>query len=193
MLDNQRRLHELTGDAAWLGEAAETLKPVAALINRSPRGSGQAIAALYHLRIADPQRFNAAIPKAETGPVQVRVESSAVPLDANGLGEMAVVIEMKSPWHVALPGTEDVMPVRIASATPGIEVTPQWPKGKTFSDQLGSMQVLEGTSRVLVSVQRSDAAASSLELSVSWQACDDKVCLRPETRTFTVEVAEASN
>ena len=193
MLDNQRRLHELTADAAWLGEAADTLKPIAATLNRSPRGSGQAIAALHHLRTADPGRFNAAVPKAAKGPVEVGVDSKQVRLDTNGRGEITVVMQLKSPWHVALPGTKDVMPVRIASATPGIEVTPRWPQGKTYQDQMGSMQVLEGTARIPVTVMRSNAAEPTLELSVSWQACDDKICLRPETQTYVVELVDGGD
>ena len=193
MLDNQRRLHELTGDAVWLGEAAATLKPIAATLNRSPRGAGQAIAALHHLRGLDPDAFNGASAKTASGPVQVSVAQAQVQLDTDDRGQLSVVMQLKPPWHVALPGAEDVMPVRIASATPGIEVTPHWPEGTAYTDQLGSMRVLDGIARIPVAVFRSEVGVSALELTVSWQACDDKVCLRPETRTFLLQVAEASD
>jgi uncharacterized protein YyaL (SSP411 family) len=189
MLDNQRRLHDMTGDTAWLEAAAETLQPIASTLNRSPRGSGQAIAALHHLRAIDPTRFNAAAAEAPAGPVEVRVASKLVRLDSEGRGEIAVVLRMKPSWHVALPGTEKVLPARIASATPGIELTVQWPEGEAFEGPTGSIQVLDGTSRIPVTVTRTNASVSTLELSVSWQACDDTICLRPETRTFSIPVA----
>jgi len=188
MLDNQRRLHDLTGDAAWLEAAAETVKPIASTLNRSPTGSGQAIAALHHLRLADPAGFNAAAPAASTGPVEVTVGSSSVRLDAAGRGELTIVLRVKAPWHVALPGTENVLPARISSATPGITLSAQWPEGAAFKGPTGSMQVLDGTSRIPVTVTRTDANAIALTLSVSWQACDDTICLRPETRTFSIPV-----
>jgi uncharacterized protein YyaL (SSP411 family) len=188
MLDNQRQLHVLTQDVAWLTDAEATLRPIASTLNRSPRGAGQAIAALHHLRAADPARFHAAESAASDGPVDVLVATKSVQLNTEDRGNLTIVMRLKSPWHVALAGTENVMPVRIVSATPGVEVDVKWPEGKPYQDSMGSMQVLDGVNRISMSVVRTDAAVSAMKLSVSWQACDDSVCLQPETETYSVQL-----
>ena len=191
MLDNQRRLFEQTQDVHWLNDAAASLRPIASTLNRSPRGSGQAIAALHHLRVADPERFHAAKSTEPAGPVEVLVATKSVQLDADNRGNLTIVMRLKAPWHVALAGTEDVMPVRIASTTPGVDIDVQWPAGKPYQDSMGVMQVLDGVTRISMSVVRTDSAVSTMDLSVSWQACDDKVCLRPETQVYSVQLVKA--
>ena len=114
--------------------------------------------------------------------------TKSVQLNTEDRGNLTIVMRLKSPWHVALAGTENVMPVRIVSATPGVEVDVKWPEGKPYQDSMGSMQVLDGVNRISMSVVRTDAAVSAMKLSVSWQACDDSVCLQPETETYSVQL-----
>ncbi len=180
MLDNQRRLYELTGDPLWLDAAEATLGPAAQTINRSPRASAQAVAAVHHLRSADPGRFggDAAAP---AGPVTVRVEKAG-----DVAGAWHVVFDIKPPWHVSLPGGKGVMPMRIESRTSGVTVDIAWPEGSTFDGPGGSIQVLEREAVVPILVTSSQANGP-VSLAVSWQACDNSMCLRPQTRLLQLE------
>jgi hypothetical protein len=144
------------------------------------------------LRKIAPERFNAAAPSTPTGPVKVSVLPNAASLGADGTARLSVLFEMKSPWHVALPGAEGVIPMRIDSATPGVTVEAQWPEGDVFDGPGGSIRVLEGGSRVPVLITRTDASVSTLQLSISWQACDDRMCLRPATKTIAVQLGAAN-
>ncbi len=183
MLDNQRRLYEATGDQLWLDAAEATLKPVAQTLNRAPRAAAQAVAALHHLRAAAPGRFGSA--GVPTGPVTVRAERVG---EADGAWH--IVFDITPPWHVALPGGLGVMPVRIESRTPGVTVDVAWPDGSTFDGPGGSLQVLERTAVVPIRVhaEGGDVPAS---LAVSWQACNDTLCLRP--RTLLVELDQGES
>ncbi|MBT7352257.1 MAG: hypothetical protein HN811_07325, partial [Phycisphaerae bacterium] len=72
-----------------------------------------------------------------------------------------------------------------------VDIDVQWPAGKPYQDSMGVMQVLDGVTRISMSVVRTDSAVSTMDLSVSWQACDDQVCLRPETQVYSVQLVKA--
>jgi len=196
MLDNQRRLHQLTGDDAWLDAASETVSPIAFSLNQSPRGAAQAIAALHHLNQVDPDRFGThPKPAAADAAVSIHIQPDVAKLDASGTAMAAVVFDIGTSWHIGLPGGGDaVIPARIESATDGVVVTPQWPKGRRFEGPLGAVQVMEGTVSVPIQLSCEGTVPSHVDVSISWQACDDRVCLRPETkvRSITLKAAPGS-
>ncbi len=195
MLDNQRRLHQLTGDDAWLDAAADTVNPIAFSLNRSPRGAAQAVSALYHLKQADPERFGAAPkPAAADAAVSIRVEPAVTELDEAGTGTGAVIFDIGTSWHIGLPGGGDsVLPARIESATAGVVVTPKWPKGIKLEGPIGAAQVMEGTVSVPIRVVCEGVVPNQVDISITWQACDDQVCLRPETRVRSIRLKSAPN
>ncbi len=191
MLDNQRWLHELTGEDRWLDEAEATIRPMAWTLNRSPRGSGQAIAALHHLQRIAPDRFGGKAAAPPTGPVTVSVE--ATKSDA-GVA-LLLTLDIKSPWHVVLPGdgSEGLMPMRIESLTAGVTADIQWPVGRRFDLPTGAFSGLQGQSTIQVDLKSTVAIPNSIDLSVTWQACDDQVCMQPVTRRLRVVLPVGSS
>ncbi|MDP7029135.1 MAG: DUF255 domain-containing protein [Phycisphaerales bacterium] len=182
MLDNQRRLYEITGDPAWLDAADRTLGPIAQGLNRSPRGAAQAIAALHHLRAADPERFGGTPGGDAGGPVTVQARKvGAAP------GAWHVEFDITSPWHVALPGAAGVMPLRIDARSPDVSIDVAWPEGHVFDGPSGEVTVLDGAAVVPIQVTGGDGA-SPVTIAVSWQACNDSMCLRPQTRLLQLDV-----
>ena len=179
MLDNQRRLAQLTGDATWLEAAAATTAPLAGAINRSPHGAAQATAAIHHLRELDAARFGGEV-TTPSGPVEASVVWS-------GEGRPALVLKIKPGWHVALPGGQRVMPISLTSATAGVRVSADWPKGSQFEGPSGSFSALKGD--VQVPLRIDGDARESVSVSVTWQACDDRICLRPVTQTLSLPPA----
>jgi uncharacterized protein YyaL (SSP411 family) len=193
MLDNERRLYEVTSDDQWLVAASETIRPIAGTLNRSPRGAAQAVAALHNLRKISPERFNGSTLAASSpGPISVSVQPTATKLNQEGTASLTVLFDIKAPWHVALPGSKGVSPLRIDSATPGVLVEASWPEGVVFDGPGGSIRVLEGGSRVPIKLTRTDANVSTMQLSISWQACDNSMCLRPETQIVSVSLDTAN-
>jgi len=186
MLDNMRRLHSLTGEAVWLGEAAAALHPVAAAINRAPRGAAQSLVAIHHLRAADADRFTGDLAKTEpAGPVTVSLGTTSRGVD--GL-ETSVILEIPWPWHVALPGGDGVVGLHIETATPGasVEFTP--PTGQPYDGPIGGLQVVVGRVEIPVRIR---GAEGPITLQVTWQACDDRLCLAPRTDRLLVSFGDA--
>ncbi|MCH2139846.1 MAG: DUF255 domain-containing protein [Phycisphaerales bacterium] len=183
MLDNYRRLSELTGDPVWLVRAEETLAPMAHAVNRSPRGTAQATAAIHHLRDLDSARFGGGLP-AEEGPVEAAIERSASD------GGIELVLRIQDTWHVALSASDGVIPVSVQSSIPGVEVHADWPQGVPYSGPVGSMQVLSGVVRV--PLQLSGSTNGPISIAVNWQACNDRICLRPVTRMLTISTGEGN-
>ncbi|MDP7069805.1 MAG: DUF255 domain-containing protein [Phycisphaerales bacterium] len=191
MLDNQRRLHQLTGDEAWLDAAAATVRPVALPLNQSPRAAAQAVAALHHLEQLAPDRFGGA-PHAREAVVSIRLEPAAVSIDASGGASSAVVFDIASPWHVALHGGDGaVLPARVESATAGVLVTASWPEGTLFKGPVGAARVMEGTVSVPIVLKVEGDVPEAAQIAVTWQACDDRICLKPETRIHSIELQAA--
>ncbi|MDX2016030.1 MAG: cytochrome c biogenesis protein CcdA [Planctomycetota bacterium] len=126
---------------------------------------------------------------------------------------LAVIFDHAPNWHVntnsprELPGFKP-MPTTVTLSGPGEAALPasvvvgpqQWPAGKEitvyFTGSPEKLEVLAGKAIVYVPIiVAADAAPGAVPISVKveYQACDDRICLIPETLTFdkvlTVEPA----
>lgn len=112
---------------------------------------------------------------------------------------IAVILDHRNRWHTQAPAGDDpdaiVTAVTVASADNRVLLRPeaiQWPVAEEIeSKAMGpatKMMVFSGRSIIYVPIEiRPDASAGpvALTLSVTYQACDDKVCLAPVTgKTF---------
>ncbi|MCH2142876.1 MAG: DUF255 domain-containing protein [Phycisphaerales bacterium] len=191
MLDNQRWLFELTGESRWLDEAEETLRPIAWTLNQAPRGSGQAIATLAQLQRVAPERFGGVEQAAEQGPVSV---SAAAEHSAQGMS-VVLTFDIAPPWHVVLPGqgSDELLPMRIESLTPEVHASVHWPEGTRFEFPTGTFVGLKDRATIQVHLTWiAEVNPSSVDLSITWQACNDSVCRQPETRRMRLIIPEES-
>ncbi len=106
---------------------------------------------------------------------------------------MAVILDHRSRWHTQAPQGADpdsiVTQVTVTPADDRVVIRSeaiQYPEAEVIESRamgpVTTMHVFSGRSIIYVPVEvRPDATAGpvSLTLSVSYQACDDKVCLAP--------------
>jgi DsbC/DsbD-like thiol-disulfide interchange protein len=96
-------------------------------------------------------------------------------------------------WHIYAnpPGQEDLVPVQttvvIGAKTKPDDVKIDYPEGTVMPDSvLGKYRVYENKVAIKATVRRAAGAAEPLEVTVKFQACSDKQCLLPVSKTLRV-------
>jgi len=112
---------------------------------------------------------------------------------------IAVILDHRNRWHTQAPAGSDpdaiVTAVTVTAGDARVLVRPeliQWPVAKEIESKAmgpaGTMSVFSERAIIYVPIEiRPDAAAGPVALTVAltYQACDDKVCLAPVTgKTF---------
>jgi len=117
----------------------------------------------------------------------VKVTAAATKPDGAGKQVVTVTFVVDKGWHIYanpvgnadLAETRTVVEVK-AAGKPQVKVT--YPSGKTIQDTVvGNYRVYEGKVNIKATVQRSNGDTSPLEVSVRFNACNDKGCLPPAT------------
>lgn len=125
------------------------------------------------------------------GTAPVKVETKAGKVGSDGTQTVVVTLHINKPWHVyANPvGNEDLAAAQTTIVFPkGVKVVQaKYPAGKTINDKvIGKYHVYEGKVSIPIVIQRA-GGAGPLELSVRYQACDDRRCLPPATAKARIE------
>jgi DsbC/DsbD-like thiol-disulfide interchange protein len=124
---------------------------------------------------------------------KVKVTATATKPDADGKQVVTVTFVIAKGWHIyANPvGNSDLAETRTvveikAAGKPKVEVT--YPAGKVIMDKdVGNFRVYEEKVNVQAKVLRSNGDQSPLEVSVRFNACNDKGCLPPATVKIPVK------
>jgi hypothetical protein len=198
------RLHALTGQEAYLESAAATLQAFSGKMSGQPHTNEDLlIAAATYLEVRGGERAGAAVDQSmagqplRVGPVTIRANASGDPIAAGDSLEMVVALAIESGWHLYAdnPDAEFVQPTTIrVSAGKHLKVgAVELPAGESKSDPVlnQTLQVYRGTieSRIPVSVDASaESGEATLDITVSFQACDDQRCLQPQSKTFTLPI-----
>lgn len=122
----------------------------------------------------------------------VKVEAKAGKRGADGSQTVTVTLHISKPWHLyANPvGNEDLAAAQTTLVFPkGVKIVQaKYPAGKTITDKvLGKYHVYENKVTIPVVIQRAAGSSGPLEVSVRYQACDDRRCLPPATAKAKVE------
>jgi DsbC/DsbD-like thiol-disulfide interchange protein len=124
----------------------------------------------------------------EKEPVKIKVESGPV---NGGTQVLKVHLDVAKPWHIYANPVENpdleaaATVVKIDSKAVKAEV--KYPKGRELKDNiLGSYKVYEDKVTISVTLKRDAGSSGPLELTVRYQACDDKRCLPPKEIKQTV-------
>lgn len=148
---------------------------------------GAALVAPAHAQFGD-------VPAAETL-VQPSARPLALRAGTRGVAEVALTI--RPTWHINAnpPSSEEMIPTEIkVTGTRSVRVSAtRYPKGHeqklSFSDE--ALLVYDGTVTVQVPLEAAaDAASGAHRLSgvLTFQACNDNVCLPPTDVPFSIEV-----
>jgi DsbC/DsbD-like thiol-disulfide interchange protein len=123
---------------------------------------------------------------------KVKVTASATKPDAAGKQIVTVTFVIDKGWHIyANPvGNEllaEAKTVVDIKSTGKPEVKVKYPDGKVFQDKDDRYRIYENKVSIQATVLRAKGDASPLEVSVRYNACDDKQCLPPAKRTFKLK------
>jgi hypothetical protein len=77
--------------------------------------------------------------------------------------------------------------IEIKSKSKPAEVKVEYPKGKVIQDPvLGKYHIYEGKASIKASIRRAADTNEPLDVTVKFQACNEKQCLLPVTMTVKV-------
>ena len=191
MLNNMIALHERTGEQQYADDFVAGLRSVSGDAARSPRSVVHSIQAL-HRAVTDHPELIGGPAKAQYPDSHVRLRCDTPSLEL-GPGEsvtIEVILDIESGWHVNAhqPAGEFGPPLSMLSLDEGLSVEPAYPPGHSFEGPAGRVLVYDGTVVIPVVLTRVGELPDGGRLAVTWQACDDQVCLQPMTMPVPVEI-----
>lgn len=193
MLLNLLDLHERTGDERWLNEAKAAMAGLSSAIANHPSGSALAILALDRMNRMNAMPAVTAAPAIAADKVAVSLSTNDVAVKAGTKANVDVVIDIAQGWHVnsRSPGDASVIPLQIELAgCEGLGIEPRYPVGVSFNaaGTAASVNVHSGRISVPVSIELTGEIKGRPQLVVTYQACDDKVCLQPKRVAMELRV-----
>ena len=170
-------LQERTGDHNYGKRAAATLSSFASAINASPDEFAFMLASASDAR------------SGETGPLQYAA-LGGIRIEARQAGYDSVVVDAFIPrgWHVNSdqPLQDNLVPTRISLAAENrgwIIQDVSYPTAQTqvlgFQDE--PLSLFEGDLQFRIDIGQGNQAKRILPLSLQLQACNDRLCLSPQT------------
>jgi hypothetical protein len=132
--------------------------------------------------------------KGKTSEAVVKVTATADKPDADGKQAVTITLDVEKDWHTyANPvGPEDLEDaktvVTITSKNKLEDVKIDYPKGRLHKDSVvGDYSIYVGKVTIKATVQRAKSDTAPLQVSVKFQACNERSCLVPATVKKTVE------
>jgi DsbC/DsbD-like thiol-disulfide interchange protein len=123
----------------------------------------------------------------------VKTDARAGKLAADGTQAVSVTLLIDRGWHVyANPaGNEDLASVQttvaVTSKTKLEDVKVDYPAGKVVKDKdLGDYNTYENKVAIKATVRRAKGDTGPLEVTVKFQACNERMCLLPATVKVSV-------
>ena len=202
-ISNFVRLWMKTGETKYKQLAERSLKTFSPMLKSNPTSLTFMASALSQYlgeqrRRTQRETLRDRVVVAEQGKKSdsvVKVTAKAEPekSGADGKQKVTITITIEDGWHIyANPaGLEDLESVQtkvtITAKSKPEEVKIEYPEGKEIKDKvIGNYKVYEEKATIKATVRRSAGDDSPLEITVKFQACNDKQCLLPATKTLTV-------
>lgn len=211
MLNDLVDLYEITGDSKYLDQAIDTLRSVSPDIKQSPISASNSVRALHRLIELAPERVASMVARTPTikvgegigggggnqtsadlpDPVKVSASSDNVSLSANGTSTLMITLEVGEGYHVNAhdPGDPNLrgLEIRVAGAT-GVTAKVDYPKSDVFSLGGNSINVYTGKVAVPVALSVTGKVQGKPVLVVSYQVCNDEICLAPKDVVLPVVI-----
>lgn len=189
MLLNISELARLTGDPAYLDTLQSAMAGMSSGIAQNPSGAARSVMAVDRLAKSDPLRLPGmrAVPPVDE-PVARPTKVIAEVIEGDAPGRYVLRFEIPDGQHLNAhepggdtPEAAGLIGLSLVEVSGG-KVRIEWPKGTPWRD---GIQVHAGTLNVAFSVVR-DTPESTVVFMVGWQACDERVCFRPEEVEFAI-------
>ncbi|MCH2133416.1 MAG: DUF255 domain-containing protein [Phycisphaerales bacterium] len=192
MLLNLVRLKDARGDDRWDADIKSATESASWSIERSPTSTAQSTQALARVLRDHPDVLQAkSAPSAlVAGRVTVSMAPAEVVLKPDHPTRTTIVLVIDKGWHVASPVQEDEFTIgmSIASLDPNLSVTADWPEAHAFEGPDGPVNSYEGTIRIPITLTATGPVEAEARVMLTWQACNDRICDRPETRRLPLVV-----
>ena len=196
MILNLLDLHEITGEASYLDDAAATLAGISSRLRTNPASLPLGTMALNRFVDHYPDRVPGATPasaavtrppaveKPPIDPVTVDVTTDTVTVAAGSPGRFAVLLNIDDGYHVNAnePGTTLLTGLEIRLVGRGLDLTAAYPPGEAFRtagfDE--AIQVYSGVVTIPITVTQQKQWSGTPRFVLTYQVCTDQVCLRPK-------------
>jgi uncharacterized protein YyaL (SSP411 family) len=199
MMMNLLRLHELNGDQSYLDDAIATMRAMSGVMKQSPTASTYAWLAAQHLVKEYPDELGGAAAASSSTTsggfgerkVTVAVSERVIRLGPDESATFDVTINVPQGLHVNSnrPGIEYLIPLELkVVGGEGIELTPRYPDGESYSGPEGAMNVYHGTVTIPVTVLRIGAITGRPRVVVTYQACTSEMCFSPENEPLPLRI-----
>ena len=173
------KLAARTGEELYRQRARETLTAFSGQISRAPTAFGYMLAGAAELAHggAGPIEYGA------LGNLRVRVSPNGT---SSAPGRVKVSLDLASGWHINSdePLSEDLVPTRLDAGL-GTEIIDfSYPEAELvhLGFQNEPLAVFQGSAPIRVAIQVEGSRIPRIaRLELTFQACDDQKCLRPET------------
>ncbi len=201
---NLVRLWTKTGDARYRDLADKTIKSFSAALKTNPGGMTAMANALALYLEAQQSRGENGEAMKETGGEGGGAKKSDAVVKASAKVEpekpaddrkqvVTVTLTIDKGWHIYAnpPGLEDLeagkTEVTVSAKTKPEDVKVEYPEGKLVNDAtVGKYRVYEKKVTIKATVKRAAGDAGPLEVTIKFQACNEKQCLLPATKKLTV-------
>ncbi|MEE2672275.1 MAG: DUF255 domain-containing protein [Myxococcota bacterium] len=190
-----RDLAMLTSEARY-GDAAErTQTALGSLFERAPSAVGTAVRTLA----SGPQLPAPPFAKPGTADKPTALPATRIPTgrdfvsgsltrSAGSASQVLLHVKIVQGWHVnANPASlEFLIPTRVEPTRPDTQIQVDYPEGSRYHPRFSPepLSVYEG--EIEISVHSGAPLPTGEELALTFQACDDRNCLPPETVEFAV-------
>ena len=188
MLLNVYELSQRTGDPSYLDGMQWALAGMSTGIARNPSGAARSVMAVDRLAKSDPFRLPGMRPIPVKEPAAEPTKVVASVDKGDGAGRYVLRFEIPDGQHLNAhePGGDTPEAVGLIGLSlvevSGGEVQIQWPEGTPWRD---GIRVHSGMLEVPLVVSR-ETPESTVVFMVGWQACDERVCYRPEEVEFAI-------
>ncbi|MHC4948725.1 MAG: DUF255 domain-containing protein [Planctomycetota bacterium] len=197
MIHNLLDLHEATGEEAYLDDATRTLESFSAVLASRPQASMVAMAALQRFIETHPDRIDQPLVVApgSTDVVVVGASTKAVELAPGESARVELTIQIARGFHINAhrPGPEFLVPLKIElTGGTGVALEVDYPRGDSYhSADIADGEILVHESKVTVpvTIRATGRVGGRPSITVTYQACTDKICHMPKTDVLALRIA----
>jgi len=210
MFNNLVTLARITGEDLWVDRAVGALNALSAAISKNGVGvinSTRQLLAMMTMRPLIGERYDFMMEIEEDtsgarpkGPVAVFVSESDLKVGEDTPGSFEIALEIDDGYHIvaADPGTGDaasgLVPLRVGLISgQGVAVYGDYPEGEDYGVAgVGTIRVHSGRIEFTVAIEKATGVGPTPGepiLGVSFQACTDSACQKPQTVELKIRVA----
>ena len=178
-------LAEITNDPRFKSDAMKSLNSESQLLDSAPTAAVVATQAFNKLYSLHPELFADSTDSiaTKTSPVHMTCSPTSMQLVVGESAEITIQLAMTKNWHVNsnAPGNEYAIPLSFKVLNDNVTLETSWPTGKTMISAGESVDVYSHNVSIPIVLHAGEGAKGSIQLMVTWQACDAESCLQQET------------